>query len=202
MKFLLLTLLSTIALAAPKISFHDSYDHYVSGHDMLRLLAQKFPKAATSPCIAGLGGNRAILGLSTPSTGSPTFRGPTPSFVKWYASCVATLIDAELDQVGVEGKGFSRFFGTGAIAALGSSAQAAAVQNPKSVAWGTIDPAIRLQIISNLIRDFIGPEVVQNEGLLSIGLDKVAVKKSGLSTFDAFRKIIRLIVLRDEFLTY
>src|SRR4051812_45577598 len=104
----------SVAVAAPKLTFKDSYVRYLSGHDLFRLLVQKFPGAkweAIPDCGQLSDKNRASLGDANPATGEMTYRTTSASFVKWYAKCVLLGIDRDFESAGGSAHGMDRFFG-------------------------------------------------------------------------------------------
>lgn len=190
--------------ASPKVTFKDSYLRYVSGHDMFRLLYQKFPHAKfdkIDDCSAFSTRNRAALGDSNPANGELVYRGPSVPYVKWFLRCVNAGIASELEGSSALAGGMTVFFGQTALAQIANQPYASVVEKPKTVPWMDLPSTIQSSILSHLIDNYIGPGIVADqEGLVKKLL--VAVSDKQTSTYDALAKEILLVSTQDEFLTY
>jgi hypothetical protein len=201
--FYLLLTLPTLSLAAPKATFSGSYLRYLSGHDVFRLLAQKFPRAewgTLKECSRLTDQNRNVLGVATPANGQVTYPAPSVTYAKWYFKCLLSGIEKDLGNSVSTSAGKDRFFGRETNEKL--SAQSSNVLTaPKEIAWATLSDAMQTTITVHLIHQLIGPNVVRDEGELAQKL-LGATQRAGLSTYDALKKLVLLVSSQDEFLTY
>ncbi len=200
----LLAWLTQTGFAAPKVTFKDSYLRYFSGHDLFRLLHQKFPDAdlaSTQDCRSLTANNRGLVGDQNPVNGEPMYQGPSVAFAKWYVKCVMIAATSELTVSATKPHGFDSFFGKKAMGLISTTPYAAVVEKPDTITWATLSPEIQTEVVANLLHFYIGRGILENESGISKKL-LVAVQDKTLSTAAALKQLILFITTQDEFLTY
>lgn len=206
-KFLLLAALSFAGASFGQSTFNDSFGRYLSGHDIFRLLAQKFPYAKSkgvNGCNSVTDSNAAFLGVPNTVNGEQAYRTPSPVFIRWYVKCLLPLIDEDLDFASETPNGMDRFFGKETLALLQGQSYQTVVSHSKTVPWMSLPVIIRNAIGRQLIHWYIGPQIVRDENGLVTKLSTIVEKKvkTTTSTFQALKKLISYLVLEDDFLAY
>ena len=186
------------------VTFKETFRRYLSGHDVFRLWAQKFPKAefsALDQCHEMTDANRALLGEKNPATGEPTYRTPSAAFIRWYSKCLLQWIAKDINASYPRNMG--RFFGQQAIDQIQKAPYSGVLSDAKSIPWATLSDEARAKIIRHLVVEYIGPGIIQEEERFVEHLNGVAKSSYGnLTTFDALKKLLFLIGTQEEFLKF
>jgi hypothetical protein len=191
-------LIATSGLATVTPTFRDSYSRYISGHDLFRLLNQKFPHANwanISRCGSLDPINGPALGIQNPANGQLTYPGPSGTFTKWYLKCLLAGIDAEMAADLLNPSDLDVFFGAAALKTFPSAAQAMASK------WSTVPVEVQRVIAIHLIHGYIGPNIVRDENSLAQRMIN-ATSTTDLITSDAIKKLVGWAASQDEFLSY
>ncbi len=203
--FLFVTGISITATALPKMSFKDSYLRYLSGHDLIRVLAQKFPSVISDNTgyLFIDDKSRASLGDSNPANGEMTYRTPSASFVGWYVKHVQRGLETDLKVALMPGTGgdLTSYFGKEAAELIKTQPYAKVLTEPKAVAWTTLSQKIQDATISHLIFRFIGPGILKDEEGLKRKL-LISLNESKPDSLEALKQIVLALAMQDEFLTY
>ena len=168
----------TDGAAAGAAGFQGTFTRYAGGHDLFRLLAQRFPRANVpklGDCGTLTDKNRAVLGDLNPSTGEPTYRGPSSAFVRWYSKCLVTIVDKHVG----------------------------AAYPPRYEPWMQLTPEKRTEITRELVRSYLGTGTgLSEEGFAKRLETALASSTKALSVNDAVKKLLFYIGMQDQFLTY
>jgi hypothetical protein len=200
--FLGLVCAGSTAWAAGQVTFQDTFHRYVSGHDLFRLMSQKFPQGKPSEECAGLTTkNRAALGDSNPANGEMAYRTTSASFVRWYTRCLTERISSDYEATLQTAGGVGFYLGPTVTALLKGRPYEKAVTAPKDTNWDLIPVDLQTQTAEYLVRHYIGPGIHKDEA----GLVKrlvTAVSGKGFNTFDALKRLALFIGMEESFLTY
>lgn len=185
-------------------AFAGTFKRYLSGSDLFRVWHDRFPLVPFnqfSRCQSQQPADRATIGDPNPFDGELVFRAPGPGFVQWYGKCVLEWIDAELALAHV--KDMRPFFGPDATAALEAAGLEGVISSPKGTEWTALPDAIRAKIVAHLVRAYIGPGILPDEGGYVERLLKLTSKAlARASVFEALRKVLFLVTTEEAFLSY
>ena len=209
-RLLIIALGIGLGLIQSSHAFEPSFKRYLSGHDIIRVLHQKFPEkmdesnASYVECReldAGYDSGktlakRAALGLSGTVTGEPINPSPTPAFMKWYSKCLNMYLDNEMSKLVDQDGTRERYLGKEFIS---SRIQ---FQSTWNTVWSGLMPLEKNLLITHLIHGFIGPGIVEHESDVVSALI-ISIERNGETRVtDAIKTLVYKICMREEFLTY
>ncbi len=190
--------------AAPTRTFKESYVRYLSGHDLLRTLRRSFPRQPwlNDGCQSLTDENRGFLGENNPAFGEPMYRAPSAAFVKWFTKCAWFLAGQEIDDAAGKKK-MGELLGDEAMSLLQKEPYAELVNTPQKLPWKKLSADIRLRIATQVVHQFLGPEIFLKQKHLIVkladGLDRLPDETT---LHQALRKTILFVVSQEEFLTF
>jgi hypothetical protein len=201
--WILLLLKASLIMANPKLTFRDTFQRYVSGHDLFRLLNQKFPGAdwaKIDQCSGFTEKNRAALGDPNPANGELSYRVPSSSYLRWYLRCLTQGIEKDFEVTAASPSALEVLFGKEVVQLVQGKPYEKMLKDPKSVKWQEVPELVRTAIANQLIDHFVGPGIMKiSSGMVGQLLPAIA---QSTNVLEAMKKAALYISLQDDFLTY
>lgn len=177
----------------PLLTFKDSHSRYVSGHDVFRLLAQKFPNGNWADSKGECGRynekNRSALGDAIPANGELTYKTASAAYVRWLATCLERGIASDLALAQP-----ATLFGRAVLEGAKGQPWEKLLKSAKTSPWSGLPDGVRAEITAHWVRTLVGPH--------GAGLAKMLPLPDGATVYDSVRKLVLFAALDDAFLVY
>ena len=208
-RLLIIALGIGLGLVQSSHAFEPSFKRYLGGHDIIRVLHQKFPDKIDENLTnyiecreldAGYDqgktlSKRAALGMSSTVTGEPINPSPTPAFMKWYSKCLNTYISNSIDETTNAESARNRYTGEKNVALISITSS-----GHSYTYWKDFSPSMQIDLVQNIIKIFIGPGILENED--SVIKELISSSDGEQPVSNVLKKLIYKICMREEFLTY
>lgn len=188
----------------PVTSFRPTWRRYLENYDLLNVLAQKFPSSYAS-CASKVDRKmQGALGFKDKNSGMPTSLTPGVAMVDWLNNCFIKISQETVKKIdqGAPLHAIERSL-------LVEELAAAPKGTLSGTAWASVDVAVRVKTVSNLIDRLVGPMILAAderadlETTVKETLGEVESEKRGnYSVAEALSDAIFTILNDERFLTY
>lgn len=175
---------------------------YLASSDTSRLFSQKFPNGWNDGLICTARMDEKATGYFNTVTQEPFLKGPSLSFVKWFVKCLLDVSTAEFKVIKAKSLTFDKFLGSSVLKKTKDTPLEDLRKNADKVLWANIPLEIQSSIVTHIIEDAIGRQVAgrQNE-IFEKALRTIATMQNPVTT-EVIQKVLLVVMLQDEFLTY
>lgn len=209
---LLYFLVSLMSMQISSASFESRSRRASSAHTMLRRLHAYFDKAnaIADTCTTINNDNSVFLGENEPGDGKPILKEPGPAFMTWLFTCGTAYFQDDFAHRSTE-EDFERYLDSETFQALKDFATRNPATNIDTRSrlhalqfnlWIKIPSEVKQAIARNLVYEFIGPGVLENETKYITEIITFADKMPNVPLQIVVLNVVLKILLSEEFLQY